>query len=327
VIEVGIAYDLRSDFTDGHGPDDRLEEYDSPATVDAIAAALEACGYRPRRLGGGRALLQELLERPPDLVFNMAEGAGTRSREAHVAAVCELLGVPYTHSDPLTLAATLDKSVANRLVASAGIPTPRGQVVESADATIALDFPVIAKPVAEGSSVGLRVTSRADDSEELRPHVERLLRDYGQPVLVEEFCPGAEFTVGVVGTGDDAEAIGVMELVPREVPLEHFVYSVEMKRAGPAVVDYYCPPRRPEALQAALVETALAAYRVLGCRDVARVDLRLADDGGPRFLEVNPLPGLQPWWGDLVLLAEARGYGYEQLVGTIVERARERQGL
>lgn len=327
MIEVGIAFDLRSDFAEGHGPDDRLDEYESPETVDAIIVALEACGYRARRLGGGRSLLQELLERPPDLVFNMAEGAGTRSREAHVAAVCELLCVPYTHSDPLTLAATLDKSVAKRLVASAGMPTPRGQVVESADAEIALDFPVIAKPVAEGSSLGLRVTSRVDGADELQPHLERLLRDYRQPVLVEEFCPGPEFTVGVVGAGDGAAAIGLMELVPRNVPLERFVYSVEAKRAGPAVVDYYCPPRRPAALQEALLETALAAYRVLGCRDIARVDLRLDAEGTPYFLEVNPLPGLQPWWGDLVLLAEARGYGYRELIGTIVERARERHGL
>jgi D-alanine-D-alanine ligase len=332
VIEVGIAYDLRSDFVDGQSPsagapDDLLEEYDSPETVEAIAAALEACGYRARLLGGGRALLRELLERPPALVFNLAEGAGTRSREAHVPAVCELLGVPYTHSDPLTLAITLDKSVANPLVSAAGVPTPRGQVVERPDAAIALDFPVIAKPVAGGSSLGLRTSSRADSADELRPHLERLLRDYRQPALVEEFCPGPEFTVGIVGAGDAAEVIGVMELVPRAIPVERFVYSVELKRAGPAEVDYLCPPRRPESLRAKVVETALAAYRVLGCRDIARVDVRLAADGEPRFLEVNPLPGLQPWWGDLVLLAEARGFGYAELIGTIVARARERQGL
>src|SRR5262249_9580550 len=116
-------------------------------------------------------------------------------------------------------------------------------------------------------------------------------------------------------------------LVPRTVPVERFVYSVEMKRSGPADVDYFCPPRRADELQAAVVETALAAYRVLGCRDIARVDVRLGADGGPRFLEANPLPGLQPRWGDLVLLAEARGFGYWELIGTIVARARERHGL
>jgi D-alanine-D-alanine ligase len=324
-MEIGIAYDLRSDFPEtGGGPDDRLEEYDSPTTVDAVARALESCGYRARRLGGGRALLGELFERPPDLVFNMAEGDGTRSREAHVPAACELLGIPYTHSDPLTLATTLDKVVAKRLVASAGIATPPWQIVERADEEIVLDFPVIAKPLAEGSSVGLRLSSRAADAEELRPHLARLLRDYRQPALVEEFCPGPEFTVGIVGTGEGAEAIGVMEIVPRHLPIEHFVYSIEVKRASEDAVEYRSPPDRPLALQSLLVEMALAAYRVLGCRDVARVDLRVAADGEPRFLEVNPLPGLQPGWGDVVLLAERRGISYEELIGMIVQRARDR---
>ncbi len=326
-MEIGIAYDLRSDFPGNGGPDDRLEEYDSPETVDAVAAALEACGYRTRRLGGGRALLRELFERPPDLVFNMAEGDGTRSREAHVPAACELLDIPYTHSDPLTLAAALDKSVAKRLVAAAGIATPRGQVVESVDDEILLDFPVIAKPVAEGSSIGLRLSSRVSDVEELRPHLARLLHDYRQPALVEEFCPGPEFTVGILGTGAAARAIGVMEIVPRDVPLERFVYSIEIKRASEEAVEYCSPPRRPRSLQTRLEEIALAAYRVLVCRDVARVDFRLGADGEPRFLEANPLPGLQPGWGDIVLLAERRGIAYEALIGTIVEHARERQGL
>jgi D-alanine-D-alanine ligase len=327
-MEIGIAYDLRSDFPNtGGGPDDRLEEYDSPETVAAVAAALETCGYRARRLGGGRALLRELFERPPDLVFNMAEGDGTRSREAHVPAACEMLGIPYTHSDPLTLAATLDKAVAKQLVASAGIATSRWQVVESADEDILLDFPVIAKPVAEGSSVGLRLSSRVADVEELRSQLARLLRDYRQPALVEEFCPGPEFTVGIVGTGATAEAIGVMEIVPRQVPLERFVYSIEMKRASEQAVEYQAPPRRPGSLQMRLLDMALAAYRVLACRDIARVDLRLASDGEPMFLEVNPLPGLQPGWGDIVLLADRQGIPYEELIGTIVRHARERQGI
>ena len=326
-IEIGVAYDLRSELALDDGPDDRLEEYDSAETVEAVVAALEACGYRARRLGGGRALLRELFDRPPDLVFNMAEGDGTRSREAHVPAACELLGIPYTHSDPLTLAATLDKSVAKQLVAAAGVATPRWQLVQVADAEIALDFPVIAKPVAEGSSMGLRLSSRCDHEDELQPHLARLLRDYRQPVLVEEFCTGPELTVGVVGTGAASTSIGVMEIVPRDVPLERFVYSVEVKRASEQAVEYRSPPDRPAALLERVEETALAAYRALGCRDVARVDFRLDAAGEARFLEVNALPGLRPGWGDVVLLAERRGIGYDELIGTIVRLARERQGL
>jgi D-alanine-D-alanine ligase len=325
-VEIGIAYDLLAETGDS-GPDDRFEEYDSPSTIDAIASALEACGYRARKLSGGRELLRELLERPPELVFNMAEGAGSRSREAHVPAVCELLGVPYTHSDPLTLAASLDKAVAKSLVAAAGIPTPRWCVVEDADDEVALDFPVLAKPLAEGSSMGIRLFSRAEDSDELRAQLERLLRDYGQPVLVEEFCPGPELTVGILGTGAGATVLGVMEVVPLVVPVEQFVYSLEIKRTGDPFVEYHVPPRRPRELIDRAAAVALGSYRALGCRDVARVDLRLDADGEPNFLEANPLPGLRPAWGDLVILAGRCGVEFEDLVGRIVACARERQGI
>jgi D-alanine-D-alanine ligase len=326
-MEIGIAFDLRSDFADDGGPEDRLEEYDSEATVAAVARALEENGYRVRLLGGGRTFVQELMERPPALVFNMAEGYGTRSREAHVPAVCELLGVPYTHSDPLTLAVTLDKAVCKQLVEAAGIATPRWCVVENADEDVALEYPVIAKPLAEGSSIGLRTSSRAANDVELRSHLARLLGDYAQPVLVEEFCPGPEFTVGILGTGMGAAALGVMEIVPRETPVEEFVYSIEAKRRSEEAVDYRVPPRRPQALLDRLTDAALGAYRALDCRDVARVDFRLGVDGEPSFLEVNPLPGLRPAWGDIVLLSERVGVPYERLIERIVSGARERQGL
>lgn len=327
-MEIGIAFDLRSDLCrNDSGPDDRLEEYDSPETIDAVAGALERCGYRVRQLGGGRTLLHELLERPPDLVFNMAEGRGTRSREAHVPAVCEMLGIPYTHSDPLALAISLDKSVTKQVLDSAGIASPAWQLVERPDQEIVLDFPVLAKPVAEGSSMGLCLSSRADDADALRPHLARLLRDYEQPVLVEEFCPGPEFTVGVLGNGAGATVLGVMEIVPRFVPLPRFVYSVEVKRASEAAIDYTVPPRRPVALLDALCDIALSAYRALSCRDIARVDLRLGTDDAPQVLELNPLPGLQPAWGDIILLAQQRGVEYEELIGRIVGHARERQGM
>jgi D-alanine-D-alanine ligase len=326
-VEIGIAYDLPAENGDGCGPDDRFEEYDSPSTIDAVAAALEACGYRTRKLGGGRALLRELLDRPPGLVFNMAEGAGSRSREAQVPAVCELLGVPYTHSDPLTLAASLDKAVAKSLVAAAGISTPRWRVVEHARDQVGLAFPVLAKPLAEGSSMGIRLTSRAEDPVELREQLERLIRDYGQPVLVEEFCPGPEITVGILGAGAGATVLGVMEVVPLMVPVEQFIYSLEIKRTGEPFVEYHVPPRRPQALIDRAAAVALGSYRALGCRDVARVDLRLDADGEPNFLEANPLPGLRPAWGDLVILAGRCDVQFEELIGRIVTCARERQGI
>src|SRR5262245_49081279 len=161
-MNIGIAFDLKTDFAAASaGPDDALEEYDSPATVDAIERVLASRGHRVMKLGGGRRFIAAVLETPPDLVFNIAEGRGSRSREAHVPAVCEMLGIAYTHSDPLTMALSLDKAIAKRIVASAGVPTPRFAVVESAgdvesSELAGLAYPLFAKPLFEGSSMGIR---------------------------------------------------------------------------------------------------------------------------------------------------------------------------
>lgn len=335
-LDIGIAADLRPEAKTRAGaprllPEDRFEEYDSPSTVAAIIGALAERGHRPRFLSGGRRFLEEMLARPPELVFNIAEGSGTRSREAHVPAVCEMLGVPFTGSDPLTLAATLDKAVAKRLVASVGIATPRFAVLESTEdlgrvAQLDLPFPCIAKPLREGSSMGIRRSSRADDAGALRGEVERLLADYEEPVLVEEFLPGAEFTVGILGEGEGARALGVMEIEPLGVRLEDFVYSLEVKRNFRREVAYHVPPRRPAALVRAIEELALASARALGCRDLCRVDVRLGADGVPRFLEANPLPGLAPGTGDVVILADLAGIPYVELVDRVVKSALARLG-
>src|SRR6188768_3241772 len=217
-MRIGIAFDLKSDFdADASGPEDRLEEYDSTATVEAIAGVLKELGHEAQLLGGGRRFVERVLAAPPDLVFNIAEGFGSRSREAHVPAVCEMLRVPCTHSDPLTLAVTLDKAMAKRLAASMGVTTPRFAVVETPEqaSDLPLEYPLIAKPLFEGSSMGIRRHSRVADVAALRREVERLRRDYAQPALVEEFCSGPEFTVGVEGTGSRARVIGVMEIAPR----------------------------------------------------------------------------------------------------------------
>jgi D-alanine-D-alanine ligase len=330
-MDIGIAFDLRSDFAVDEGaPLDRLEEYDSRETVDAIAHALETLGHRVRLLGGGRRFVEAVLREPPELVFNIAEGWGTRSREAHVPAVCEMLGIAFTHSDPLTLALTLDKPLTKRVVASHAIPTPAFAVVQSEEdlARVELSFPVIVKPAWEGSSMGIRRSSRVADATALRDETLRLLADYRQPVLVERFLPGAEMTVGITGNADAAEIVGVMEIEPRRVPRERFVYGLEAKREYAAEVAYHVPPRSVSAIVVARAgEVALAAFRALGCRDVARVDLRCDEHDDPHFLEVNPLPGLSPATSDLVIQARSCGRSFEDLIGRIVEAALKRQGL
>lgn len=331
-MRVGIAFDLKSEVArraPSGAPDDFLEEYDSPATIEAIEGALRGLGHTPVRLGGGRDFLERVLADAPDLVFNIAEGFGSRSREAHVPAVLEMLGVPYTHSDPLTLAVTLDKGVAKRLAASAGVRTPRFVVVSEAAqaASLGLELPVIVKPLWEGSSKGIRNSSRITDPGALGPTVAKLLADYGEPVLVEEFCPGPEFTVGVVGTGRDARVLGALEIVPRRAKPEEFVYSLEVKRNWEVEVEYHVPPRRPAEVVADVERVALDAYRALDCRDVGRVDVRLDRSGKASFLEVNPLPGIHPVTGDLCILARGRGVSYDRLIAEVVASARKRWGI
>lgn len=331
-MRLGITFDLKGEAPAPAGaPDDFQEEFDSPATVGAIAAVLRGLGHEVEELGDGRPLIERLLDRPPDFVFNIAEGHGVgRSREARVPAVLEMLGIPYSGSDPLTLAATLDKDCAKRLVASAGVPVPRGIVLTPGDEAAtalraaALPFPVIAKPAWEGSSKGIRSKSLVERPEDLPAALDWLWRDHAQPVLVEEFIEGDELTVGIIGQ-DPPEILGVMRVVPRE-SAGPFVYSLEIKRDFERLVRYECPaPLSLDAMRA-VRQAALAAYRVLGCRDVARVDFRLRD-GVPYFLEVNPLPGLNPQSSDLVIMARLQGRTHAELVEAVFRAACRRLGL
>jgi D-alanine-D-alanine ligase len=326
-MRIGITYDLKADAPARAGvPDDYQEEFDSPATVEAIAAALRDLGHTVEMLGDGRELLERLLADPPEFVFNIAEGQGIgRSREARVPAVLEMLGIPYTGSDPLTLAVTLDKDCAKRLVQSVGVAVPRGWLLQhgvtSEMERWTLRFPVIVKPAWEGSSKGIRGKSLVDRPVDLPGVVKALRQDHRQPVLVEEYIDGDELTVGVLGN-HPPQVLGVMRVLPRH-STERFIYSLEVKRDWERQVRYECPAQVPEATMERIRQAALAAFRVLGCRDVARIDFRLRE-GVPYFLEVNPLPGLNPHSGDLVLLSQLCGWQYGQLIGAILQAARDR---
>jgi D-alanine-D-alanine ligase len=330
-MKIGITYDLRADVPLTPGlPDDLQEEFDSPGTIEAIAGVLRGLGHEVVLLGDGRGLLEQLLADPPDFVFNVAEGQGVgRSREARVPAVLELLDIPHTGSDPLTLAVTLDKDCAKRLVGSTDLQTvPWGVVIGSdedpAEAAGLLPFPAIVKPAWEGSSKGIRGSCVVDRREDLPEAVEALRRGYSQPVLVEQYIEGDELTVGVIGNGNP-RVIGVMRVVPRERS-GRFVYSLEVKRDWRRRVRYERPDDLEPARRAAVEAAALEAYRKLGCRDVARIDYRLGEDG-LYFLEANPLPGLNPESSDLVILARLAGWGYGQLIEGILQAALDRQAV
>lgn len=328
-MRIGITYDLKSEDAPDEGrPDDHQEEFDSPATIETIAAVFREQGHEVVKLGDGRQFLQKILSDPVDIVFNTAEGEGIgRSREARVPAVLEMLGIPHTGSDPLTLAVTLDKDCARRMVQSVGVVVPPGFVVRPEDdpdellARTPLKFPVLAKPAWEGSSKGIRSKSLVDRPAELRPALEWLRRDHRQPVLVEEFIHGEELTVGVFGNNPPS-VLGIMRVVPVKADGK-FVYSLEVKRDYLNQVRYECPPSLPTAVLQAVERAALEAYRVLGCRDVARVDFRLRD-GVPYFLEVNPLPGLNPESSDLIIMARLCGWSHARVIERILDAALER---
>lgn len=325
-MKIGITYDLKADLPASVDlPDDFQEEFDSPVTIDAIAAALEGLGHQVERLGDGRELLERLLRQPPDFVFNIAEGHGiSRSREARVPAVLEMLGIPYTGSDPLALSVTLDKDCAKRLVQSTRVKIPRWTVwgpdepLDDIETRECLPWTAIVKPAWEGSSKGIRGKCVVDTPEELIEAIENHRRGYRQPVLVEEYIEGDELTVGVVGNSPP-QIIGVMRVLPT-LEEERFIYSLEVKRDFRRRVQYECPAKLPPLHLQAVEEAALTVYRTLGCRDVARIDFRLKD-GTPHFLEVNPLPGLNPESSDLVILARLAGWTYEQLIASILQAA------
>ena len=310
---------------------DRHEEFDSPETIQALAEACEQLGHDVELLGDGPLLIERLMAGPrPDLVVNIAEGTGcARSREARVPAVLEMLDIPYTGSDPLTLAATLDKDCAKRLVASEGVATPPwalylGDFISFRARAARLTYPVIIKPAYEGSSKGVLLTSVVHSPAELEQPLARMHEFYEQPILVEEYIEGDELTVGVLGNRPP-HVLGIMHVLPR-MPSGPFIYSLEVKRNWEQAVRYECPAALRPADSRAVEDAALRCFEVLGCRDVARVDFRLRD-GVPYFLEVNPLPGLSPKSGDLVLLAGYMGVGYQELVSRILQAAFDRLQL
>jgi D-alanine-D-alanine ligase len=334
-MHIGLTFDLKEavkgSLSSEGQPEDALEEYDSSETVKGIAAAIEEQGHTTTLLGGGRDFLSRIQGQKVDLVFNIAEGLGNyRSREAQVPSVLELLDIPYTGSDPLALSVSLDKAITKSLVASAGIVTPRWAVIGSGKDMDAVDwgsfpFPVFIKPLHEGSSKGIRAGSRVDSAAKVREAVIGLLDIYQQPVIVEEFIYGDEITTGVIGNSPP-DIIGIMRVVPRQKD-PNFVYSLEVKRDWERLVDYECPARLKPATMDRISEAAIKVFAALGCRDISRVDFRIAADGTPYFLEINPLPGLNPKSGDIVIMSKKMGWAYSKLISSIVDAAAKRYGL
>ena len=323
---VGLVYDLRSEYlAEGYG-EEETAEFDKEDTIEALAQALEVLGFEVERVGSARSLVAALARgRRWDLVFNIAEGLHGPGREALVPALLDAYQIPYTFSDPLVMALCLDKAACKRFVRDLGLPTPDFALVrtEKDVAHVRLPYPVFAKPVAEGTGKGVSAASRAADRKELAASCRALLKRFKQPVLVEEYLPGREFTVGIVGTGELARPVGVIE-VSLNGGAEPGAYSYSNKANFETLVEYL-PVEGPVAAEAS--DLALAVWRDLGCRDGGRVDIRLDAAGKPSFLEVNPLAGLNPKISDLPILCRMNGIPYQDLLRMIMQSALERLPL
>jgi len=325
-MRVGLAFDLKDDFTTLPGsPEDICEEYDSIHTVRLIETSLKSLGHEVVLLGGGRDLLTALLTGDKvDIVFNIAEGRGNHpGREAQVPGILEMLDIPYTGSAPTCLCLCLDKPLAKRLLLNAGVDTPAWYTI-ACQADIEntdwhkLRYPVIAKPAHEGSSIGVHADSLIRNPNQAPNITGRLLASYRQPVMLEEYIDGEEFTVAVTGN-EPPGVFGSMGIVPRNISPD-FIYSVEVKRDYVNLVDYECPPHLEQNALKSLQESAVKAYAALGCRDIARLDYRIGSGGVPYLLEINPLPGLGSH-SDLVIMAGMMGISHADLISAILSTA------
>jgi len=318
-VRIGLTYDLKDDYLALGYSEHEVAEFDSPATIAALEGALIALGHEVERIGHVRALATRLVSGwRCDLVFNVAEGMAGFGRESQVPALLEAYGIPYTFSDPLVCALTLHKGMAKHVARGCGVPTPSFALVTTPEeaAAVTLPLPLFAKPVAEGSSKGVSGKSLVTSRAALVAVCTELLREHRQPVLVEEYLRGREFTVGILGTGTAARALATLEVLLRPGPDDDGSYSYRNKTQWRDFVDY----RLLEAgnLRRDVEEVALATWRCLGCRDAGRVDVRLDGAGRPQMLEVNPLAGLTPGYSDLPIMAELCGMDYGTLIGEIL---------
>ncbi len=324
-MKVGITYDLRNDYPPYvNAPPDYFAEFDTEENINYLATAIESLGHQVCRIGNVYKLVRFVADGgSADIVFNMAEGLWGRARESQVPAILEAYRIPYTGSDPLTLALCLDKALTKRLWQSAGLPTPEFcTVADMAELDQARDslpvFPLFVKPAHEGASKGIGVESIVESDRELRARVEWVLAWYQQPALIEEFLPGREFTIGILGNGLQARVLGIGEIVLTSLDR---VYGFGQKERWEARVPHKLIAVESTSLKSELAELALRAYRAVGCRDLGRLEIRLDKNDNPQLLEINPIVGLHPTHASLPIIATQAGISYEELIAEILEHA------
>src|SRR5438105_4285188 len=333
-LRVGFTFNVKRIKPELDGRKDEEAEDDPPTTIQAVREAIAAAGHEVIDLEATTELPNVLAATPVDVVFNMAEGIKGRNREAVVPALLELLDIPYSGSDPAALSIALDKALAKRILRQHGILTPNFVTLQTGKERLPrelMKFPLIVKPVAEGSSKGVHHTSVVETEAELREAAREMIAKYDQPALVEDYIAGREFTVGLLGERRP-KVLPPMEVVFLSTE-KNPVYSFEYKQDWSSKIRYDAPANLEPAQLRALERAARECFIALGCRDVARVDFRMDDQGKVYFLESNPLTGLTRGWSDLVLIAKAAGIEYNALISEILsgairrykERERERR--
>ncbi|MDB9466269.1 D-alanine--D-alanine ligase family protein [Dolichospermum circinale] len=325
---IGLCYDLKIEYIKAGFSTTEVMEFDDEETIIGLEKALGDLGHQVEPIGNGRELARRLANgKRWDLVFNIAEGVKGRSREAQVPAVCELFDQPYTFSDPLTCALTLDKALAKRIVRDRSLPTAPFIVVNNLTeaANINLPIPLFFKPVAEGSSKGITGQSLVKEQSELITTYQALHSQFQQPILVETFLPGREVTVGIIGNGSNTKVVGVMEVIFTD-QAETEAYTTLNKKEYLERVAYKLLVNT-ESLAIQAEQLALDVYHTFDCRDAARVDLRCDADGVLHFLEINPLPGLDHIYSDLPIMGRLAGVTYTEIISAIVNAAWQRYSI
>jgi len=326
---VGITFNLKRKKTDEY--DDEQAEYDSLSTIEAIGRAIKKAGCETVFIEADTELPEKLQKLRPDIVFNIAEGKGGRGREAQVPSILNLYSIPFTGSDETTLCIALDKELTKRIVRSLRIKTPAFFIWKNKDAEIPsnLHYPVIVKPNAEGSSKGLLGISVAKNRRELTRILCEKWDRYRQPILVEEYIQGREFTVGVLGNGNSKRIFRPMEIIisPEGNPDHTRIYSFHVKNNFQKYVKYECPATLDSETEERMKSCSARIYEMLGCRDFARIDYILSQNNDIYFIEINPLPGLAPGYSDYPMLAEYNGMGYDELVKEILNCGLNRYGM
>jgi D-alanine-D-alanine ligase len=334
-MRIALTCNLKPQASPTPSRVDYYAEWDDLSTVGAVEAALSEFGTVVIT-EADEDIVTNLKKAKPDIVFNIAEGIDSPSRESQVPVICELLGLPYTGSDPFTLAACLNKARAKEIMSFHRVPTPAFQVVSSPEEPLnGLKYPVIVKPLWEGSSMGIGNDSLVFDKSDVPSRVERIVSQYRQPAILESFLSGREFTAAILGNGDDLRVLPLVEIDFRTLPegASH-IYSYEAKwiwdRPESPLKIFTCPAEIDRELEAKITDLCKRAYVALGCRDWCRIDVRLDEAMQPHILEVNPLPGILPDPDDnscFPKAARAAGMSYGDLICEVMRIACARYGM